>query len=68
MNVVGIQRKENTIRVRNDGLYGDSLWFSVIYYQYFSRKIFYSSFSWKSISALKTNTQGPDCTYFLLKK
>lgn len=68
MNVVVIQRKENTIRVRNDGLYGDSLWFSVIYYQYFSRKIFYSSFSWKSISSLKTNTQGPDCMYFLLKK
>lgn len=68
MNVVVIQGKENTIRIRSDGLYGDSLWFSVIYYQYFSREVFYLSFSCKSISSLKTNTQGPDCISILIEK
>lgn len=60
MNVAVIPRKENTISIRSDVLYGESLWFRVIYYQYFRRKMFYSSVSWKSISPLKTNTQGPD--------
>lgn len=68
MNVAVIQRKENTIRIRNDVLYGDSLWFRVIYYQYFRRKMFHSSVSWKSISPLETNTQGPDHIYLLLEK
>lgn len=68
MNVAVIQRKENTIRIRNDVLYGDSLWFRVIYHQYFRRKMLHSSVSWKSISPLKTNTQGPDHIYLLLEK
>lgn len=68
MNVTVILMKENTIRIRNDVLYGDSLWFRVIYYQYFRRKMLYSSVSWKSISPLKTNTQGPDHMSLLLEK
>lgn len=68
MNVTVILMKENTIRIRNDVLYGDSLWFRVIYYQYFRRKMLYSSVSWKSISPLKTNTQGPDHMFLLLEK
>lgn len=68
MNVAAILTKENTIRIRNDVLYGASLWFRVIYYQYFRRKVLYSSVSWKSISPLKTNTQGPDHMSLLLEK
>lgn len=45
MSVAVIQRGENTIRVRNGVLYGDSLWFRVIYYQYFRRKTLHSSVS-----------------------
>lgn len=68
MNVAVIPRKENTISIRSDVLYGESLRFRVIYYQYFRRKMFHSSVSWKSISPLKTNTQGPDHIYLLLEK
>lgn len=67
MNVAAIQREENAIRIRNGVLYGDGLWFRVIHYQYFRRKMFPSSVSWKSISPLKTNTQGPDHMYLYWK-
>jgi hypothetical protein len=67
MNVVVILRREKTIRITDDGLCGDSLWFRVIYHQYFRRKMLYSSVRWKSISPLKNNTR-PDHMYLLLEK
>lgn len=64
MNVAVILRREKTIRITDDGLCGDSLWFRVIYHQYFRRKMLTHQSDGSQYLHLKTTPGQITCIFY----